>query len=246
MIRRRRWLGSTLSAVAVLWAASPPRAAEPSQAVRAVQTVIDVEKILLEEDLVRQARSAQERRLALTRLDELYLALDAAIQRKDTATLETLLFQVEAIERQRAEQFAAERVVIERIRDRLRRITELEERLEDLGAAEAVGGGPLRGRWAVSMLPAGQHGVFDLEQNGTIVSGTYELEGGFTGSLTGTLVERKVHLVRIDSKLGRSMELEGYLSVDGKQIRGSWLSYEMAGDSEPSGQWTAERRAATP
>ena len=195
---------------------------------------------------VRQARSAQERRLALTRLDELYLALDAAIQRKDTATLETLLFQVEAIERQRAEQFAAERVVIERIRDRLRRIAELEERLEELGAVEAVGGGPLRGRWSVSVLPAGQHGTFDLEQNGTIVSGTYELEGGFTGSLTGTLVERKVHLVRIDSRLGRSMELEGYLSIDGKQIRGSWLSYELAGDSEPSGQWTAERRAASP
>jgi len=96
------------------------------------------------------------------------------------------------------------------------------------------------------MLPAGQHGVFDLEQNGTIVSGTYELDGGFTGSLTGTLVERKVHLVRIDSRLGRSMELEGYLSIDGKQIRGSWLSYDLAGDTEPSGQWTAERRAASP
>jgi len=235
-----------LAAVAAAAATVPPWAAEAPPATRAVQTVIDAEKILLEEDLGRQARLAQERRLALSRLDELYLALDAAIQRRDTATIETLLFQVEATERLRAEQLAAERVVMERIRDRLRGIAVLEERLAGLDAAEDRAVGPLRGRWSVALLPSGQHGVFDLEQSGTIVSGTYELEGGFSGSLTGTLVDRKVHLVRIDSKLGRSMELEGYLSVDGKQIRGSWLSYDLAGGSQPSGQWIADRRAVSP
>ena len=49
-------------------------------------------------------------------------------------------------------------------------------------------------------------------------------------------------LVRIDSKLGRMMEFEGYLSRDDQRIRGSWLNYEMAGVEGGAGQWTAERR----
>ena len=61
-------------------------------------------------------------------------------------------------------------------------------------------------------MPLEQHGLFVLRQAGTLVSGTYELDGGWTGSLQGTLVNRKVFLVRIDSKLGRMMELEGFLS----------------------------------
>jgi hypothetical protein len=92
------------------------------------------------------------------------------------------------------------------------------------------------------MLPVSQKGVFDLKQEGTIVSGTYSLEGGWTGSLTGTLVGRKVHLVRIDSKLGRSMEFEGFLATDGDTIRGTWQSYDLSNDLQPSGQWSAMRR----
>ena len=82
-----------------------------------------------------------------------------------------------------------------------------------------------------------------VSQSGALVTGTYRLEGGWTGSVQGTLVERKVYLVRIDSKLGRSMELEGALSGDRKQIRGSWLRYELAGSEGGSGQWSARRRS---
>ena len=77
---------------------------------------------------------------------------------------------------------------------------------------------------------------------GAVINGTYELEGGWTGSLQGTLVNRKIFLVRIDSKLGKSMELEGYLSSDGERSRGSWLNYELAGSEGATGQWTAERQ----
>ena len=235
-------LGRTLVAV-LLTAVSVSAADAPgTPAARAVGAVIEAERTLLEEDLVRQRRMAQERSLALRRLDELYVALDAAIGRKDTATIETMIYQVEETERQRAEQLALERIVVERIRDRLRRITVLAERLAGLDAGDEQNVGPLHGRWTVSLLPTSQRGVFNLEQTGTLVSGTYELDGGWTGSLTGTLVDRKVHLVRIDSKLGRSMELEGFLSSDGNQIRGSWQTYDLSGDVQPNGQWTAVRR----
>ena len=92
------------------------------------------------------------------------------------------------------------------------------------------------------VMPLNQRGTFSLRQGGTLVSGTYRLGGGWTGSLQGTLVNRKVYLVRIDSKLGKSMELEGFLSSDGKTIRGSWLSYELAGSEGSTGQWSATRR----
>lgn len=226
-------------ALSIPWAAESSRAPD---AVDAFMAIIDVERTLLDEDMLRHQRLAQQRTLTFNRLQELYVALDAAIQRKDSATMETLVFQVEATERERAEQIGFERLVAERIRDRLRRIVVLEERLEGLDVVVETAVGPLEGRWDVSMLPISLKGVFNLKQEGTIVSGTYRLEGGWTGSLTGTLVERKVHLVRIDSKLGRSMEFEGFLASDGDTIRGTWQSYDLSTDSQPSGQWSAARR----
>ena len=228
-----------VTALSIPWAAESSRAPD---AVDAFIAIIDVERTLLDEDMLRHQRLAQQRALTFSRLQELYVALDAAIQRKDSATMETLVFQVEATERERAEQIGFERLVAERIRDRLRRIVVLEERLEGLDVTVETTVGPLHGRWDVSMLPVSQKGVFDLKQEGTIVSGTYRLEGGWTGSLTGTLVERKVHLVRIDSKLGRSMEFEGFLASDGDTIRGTWQSYDLSTDMQPSGQWSAVRR----
>ena len=36
------------------------------------------------------------------------------------------------------------------------------------------------------MMPVNQRGVFKLEQTGTLITGTYQLEGNWTGSLQGT------------------------------------------------------------
>jgi len=95
--------------------------------------------------------------------------------------------------------------------------------------------------WDIVLLPINQRGKCALSQSGTIVGGTYRLSGGFSGSLRGTLVQNKVFLERIDSKLGKVMELEGRLSVDGTRIRGTWLSYELAEGDGGTGQWTAVR-----
>jgi hypothetical protein len=95
-------------------------------------------------------------------------------------------------------------------------------------------------------MPLEQHGLFVLRQAGTLVSGTYELDGGWTGSLQGTLVNRKVFLVRIDSKLGRMMELEGFLSGEETLVRGTWLNYELAGGEGASGHWSARKRGSEP
>ena len=119
----------------------------------------------------------------------------------------------------------------------------LEERIAALAARAEDSGGALTGQWDVALLPSNIEGVFSMSQSGTLLSGTYRLQGGWTGSLQGTLVERKLYLVRIDSKLGKMMEFEGFVSADGERVRGTWLNYEMAGASAgATGQFSFERR----
>ena len=59
-------------------------------------------------------------------------------------------------------------------------------------------------------------------------------------------MNRKVFLERVDSKLGRSGEFEGYLSTDGSQIRGTWLRYDVSNEGAANGQWSAVRRPQAP
>jgi hypothetical protein len=91
-------------------------------------------------------------------------------------------------------------------------------------------------------MPGVNHGVFTLKQTGTIVQGQYLLDGGWRGSLQGTFIDGKIYLQRIDSKLGRSSELDGYLSSDGTSIRGTWRNYNMTDGAASSGSWTASRQ----
>jgi hypothetical protein len=157
--------------------------------------------------------------------------------------IEELAGKVSGAEHERADLARDEEMLVERIQDRLRRIRLLEDRLVGLQDRVQEVAGPLAGRWEVVLLPSGEHGTFALTQSGTLVTGTYQLDGGWSGSLQGTLVNRKVYLERIDSKLGRSAEFEGYLSVDDARIRGTWRSYELSSQEPPSGQWSAVRRA---
>lgn len=239
---------STLILALCLLAFRAAGSATKSEAAQAVRATLDVEQALLEEDLTRHRRISLERERSLERLRNLYRSLDVALMREDpdaAQAVEEIMEQVEGAERERSNHLAAERLLVERVRDRLRRIGLLEEQLTGL-EQRTVESGPLEGEWRISMLPNNQRGAFNLRQSGTMITGTYELDGGWTGSLQGTLVDRKVHLIRIDSKLGRSMEFEGYLSRDKAQIRGSWLSYDLSGDGAPSGHWSAVRATSSP
>ncbi len=249
----RRQLGSGAAVLlailaSVLAASLPGRAAAPGAA-EAVSATVEVERTLLKEDLARYDKAVADRAQALVRLNELYAALDAAVRRDDDgapAAIEDAETRLEVAERDRADLLAAEKVLADRIRERLHRIDLLEGQLVTLQAKATEAAGPLAGRWDVILLPANQRGTFVLQQTGTLVGGTYDLEGGWTGSLQGTLVNRKVFLERIDSKLGRAGEFEGYLSSDGSQIRGTWLRYDLAGEGMANGQWTAARKREAP
>ena len=100
----------------------------------------------------------------------------------------------------------------------------------------------LTGSWDITYMPSGDKGVFTLRQSGTLLVGEYVLEGGWRGSLQGTIVSGKVLLHRIDSKLGHSQDLEGTLSTEGRAIRGNWQNFILSGGQPASGNWVAQKR----
>lgn len=226
--------------------AEPPEPPSQPGAVDALLATLDVERTLLREDQARHEQVASQRTESASRVNDLYESLDAALRRDDTqaaSTVDDLFARIEQAERQRSEILSRERALVERIRDRLRRIALLEEQVASVQQRAQEAAGPLTGRWEVVLLPVGQRGTFLLRQVGTLVSGTYSLEGGWSGSLQGTLVNRKVFLERIDSKLGRAGQFEGVLSSDGVRIRGSWTTVELASGAPSEGQWSALRRS---
>ncbi len=107
-----------------------------------------------------------------------------------------------------------------------------------------VGGpdAPLTGAWRFAVEP-GQEGVAYLQQQGTLVTGTYTLSGGFTGSFRGTFVAGKVRLERIDSQYGFAAIFYGRLVGRGRNARlqGNWEATQLSSGLPSMGTWTATR-----
>lgn len=123
--------------------------------------------------------------------------------------------------------------------------------LTNLAVVEAVAGataapaaeeGPLTGTWRLTVQP-GLTGTAYLVQQGTLISGTYELSGGWTGSLRGTLVANKVRLERIDSQLGFAAVFYGELDLEADPvvIQGRWEATQLATGLPSAGGWRAQR-----
>ena len=228
------------------WAA-PLAQVEAGGALESLTLQIAVDETLLEDSLREFRKLTLRRKEVATRVTQLQEALDAAVGDPDAAAagrLDLLIEQVQRAAGERRSLFEQERVLLERISSARRRIALLSEKVETLEGrvADQRESGPLNGTWDVVLLPLEQRGSCRLKQEGAVVNGTYEFAGGWTGSLQGTLVERKVYLVRIDSRLGKMMEFEGYLSTDGRRMTGTWLNYELSGAEGSTGQWSAERR----
>ena len=117
-------------------------------------------------------------------------------------------------------------------------VTEVERLSADVGAAEA----PLTGTWELVVEP-GQNGLAYLQQQGTLVTGTYSLSGGFSGSFRGTLVARKVRLERIDSQIGFAAIFYGRLVGRGRNLRleGNWEATQLASGLASAGNWTGTK-----
>jgi outer membrane murein-binding lipoprotein Lpp len=127
------------------------------------------------------------------------------------------------------------RLVADRIVERRRSIASLESELapKKLDA--------LTGRWAVTLDPGSQRGYFRMTLDGTIVSGEYALEGGYSGSLRGTLVSDRLRLERVDSTQGFSAIFYGRVTRDLTTIAGTWETTTFGGGASTNGVWRAVR-----
>jgi hypothetical protein len=134
---------------------------------------------------------------------------------------------------------AARRAVIENRTMLAAFATEVERLSSETGTADA----PLTGTWELVVEP-GQEGVASLQQQGTLVTGTYALSGGFSGSFRGTLVAGKVRLERIDSQIGFAAIFYGRLVGQGRSLRlqGNWEATQLASGLPSTGNWTARKR----
>jgi len=124
--------------------------------------------------------------------------------------------------------------------------------LTQRAAMEAAGGaaarqssdaGVLTGQWELTVQP-GLTGTAYLVHQGTLISGTYELSGGWTGSLRGTVVAKKIRLERIDSQLGFAAIFYGEVNLDADPdvIQGRWEATQLATGLPSAGGWRASRK----
>ena len=113
---------------------------------------------------------------------------------------------------------------------------EVQRLATEIGGAEA----PLTGSWRLAVEP-GQEGVVYLQQQGTLVAGTYSLSGGFSGSFRGTFVAGKVRLERIDSQIGFAAIFYGRLVGSGsnRRLQGNWEATQLASGLPSAGTWGA-------
>jgi hypothetical protein len=128
------------------------------------------------------------------------------------------------------------RTIADRIVERRRTIAALEADLSGKRTADA-----LTGRWNILQDPGEQKGVFRMSLDGTIVSGEYTLEGGYSGSLRGTLVNDRLRLERVDSKLGFSTIYYGRVAREGSSIAGTWEATTFGAGAPGAGRWRAVR-----
>ena len=221
------------------------RPEEQLAAIYSLKVQLEIEQRRLDDALQRYNEQARTREEARGRLARLYDDLDAMVQGRSDADAALMRDREEEIQRveQQVEVLTQEtRRIRADIKDAHERIDLLGERIGRLRKTLPSDNESLTGAWDVSYLPSGDKGVFSLRQSGTLLVGEYTLEGGWKGSLQGTFVDGKVLLHRIDSKLGRSSDLEGSIAPDGRTIRGTWQSFILSGGQPTSGQWVARKR----
>jgi hypothetical protein len=240
------WLSSLLI-LTLAGIAGAQEAAAPSAAVSAqIETELRLERKLLALDLAayREARGVEQR--TREQVAQSVGRLDQALNGDSLAlgTLETSHLDLSSS--RAAAQIAADRVEwqLQRIEDRLRRIGFLEG---ESGIRAAAPRDPLTGRWNATVLPQNQTGTFDLTLNGTLVSGSYSLTGGVSGSsgsFRGTYTDNHLRLERIDAHRGADSIYLGTVDPATGRLSGTWTANDLASGQPARGDWSATREGA--
>jgi hypothetical protein len=136
-----------------------------------------------------------------------------------------------------------ERLALDRIAVIRQKITDLER---EIGGGRGRRDDALSGDWKIRVEPGEQDGDMRLFLDGTLVSGDYSLQGGYSGSFRGTLVGDRLKLERIDSKLGFNSVYYGRLNREAQSMSGTWEATDLSAGSVTSGSWSAKKKPTAP
>lgn len=207
---------------------------------------LEMEQRVLALDLANYARLQEQLRDAADRMvrlgDDLLRAEEEgedagslAARSTDLRRAESDVTELMAMAQQVRTTIASRRTYTDQVGAEVRR---LEEALQ-------TSGDEISGRWQVAVEPGGQRGTLDLKLDGTLVGGSYQLSGGFKGSLRGTFINGTLRVERIDTQLGFVAVFTGRLSWrDGeKRLEGAWESTNLSSGMPASGSWVARRES---
>jgi hypothetical protein len=203
----------------------------------AVRSILSLERRQLAAENRRFSEATRKLEAALADLSASSRAASEAASRSDGAwgeSADALARAASVVEALVLEQ----RLSLGRIADVRERIAGLEKDSGGRGRREDL----LSGDWKRRVDPGEQEGDLHLSLDGTLVSGDYTLEGGFTGSVRGTLVADRLKLDRVVSRLGLNAVYYGRVSRDGSSLTGTWESMDVSGGAPSSGTWSARKQ----
>lgn len=217
---------------------------KPAGELPALSSQLAVEKRMLTRDLEELNRAMVEAARATERVTRLSTDLKEALRSEDVdpfslSEREDTLTEAEATQNVLEEKF---RAVRQRIVERRQRVALLQEEIARRRDESRASGDVLSGTWEVVSYPGPVKGTLELELDGTLVSGSYVFDGGWSGSLRGNLAGDRLRLERWDAELGFSTVYYGRLSVAEKSIKGTWEATDLAAGRPASGTWVARRR----
>jgi len=127
-------------------------------------------------------------------------------------------------------------------------LDQVQSEIKRLEGAPQESGDEISGRWQVSFEPGAIRGTFELQLDGTLVAGVYQLGGGWKGSLRGTMIGTTLRLERIDSQLGFVAIYTGRLVARGseKRLEGTWESTNLAAGLPSAGTWVGRKDSGRP
>lgn len=229
-------MGRFVSALVMTAVLAPPAGA--ADAADAARAELARERRRLAADITRLSDTSRRLESALSLLASASRAVADAVGRADSGPDEMARREegVADAEQDVRSLLEKRRLLADRVLDRKRSIAMLEADLAARKPADSISG-----RWAVSIEPGEQRGVFRMTLAGTLVSGEYTLEGGYSGSLRGTLINDRLRVERVDSKLGFTAVYIGRMARDGNTIGGTWESTNFGSGGPGSGRWQAVR-----
>lgn len=235
---------SVVVALLGLLVASGAPAQSKDPVLEVFRTQLDIEKRVLAIDLGQLERVQEQLSDATDRLirlgDDL---LRAEKEGEDSGALAARSMDLSRSEAEVGELISLAQQLRVTIQSRRNHLEQVQAEVKRLEEAAQVTPDEISGRWLVTIEPGTQKGNFDLKLDGTLVSGTYQLSGGWKGSLRGTYIDGNLRLERIDTQLGFVATYTARMAWrDGaKQLEGGWEATNLAAGMPTTGSWVARK-----